>query len=212
MLVFIGGACLNNGKRATDESGAGVKGRVVVVVVDESWDQCGCGVMRNQNNARNPSMTRLPHAVKDENLSQNILMQRTNLSHLLNPSDTGSQSGKGSFRLQDNAQITNDSEQYMAMQQPPLIQSTITLPQNTTNTKTSNNSKPSISQQIPMYKQDKPVASEQVSSNDGKVMNTYGTANSAQNPDPMRLSLDASNTDVIQIQLYRQVKLFFRNF
>ncbi|THU95831.1 hypothetical protein K435DRAFT_859185 [Dendrothele bispora CBS 962.96] len=55
-----------------------------------------------------------------------------------------------------------------------------------------------------MYKQDKPVASEPVSSNDGKVMNTYGTANSAQNSDPMRLSLDASNTDVIQIQLYCQ--------
>ncbi|THU97907.1 hypothetical protein K435DRAFT_857243 [Dendrothele bispora CBS 962.96] len=92
----------------------------------------------------------------------------------------------------------------MAMQQPPLIQSTITLPQNTTNTKTSNNSKPSISQQIPMYEQDKPVASGPVSSNDGKVMNTYGTANSAQNSDPMRLSLDDSNTDVIQIQLYCQ--------
>ncbi|THU89606.1 hypothetical protein K435DRAFT_865127 [Dendrothele bispora CBS 962.96] len=150
-------------------------------------------------------------------------MQKINLSHLINPSDTGSKSGNGSFRLQGNAQITNgmpfdhsgyldifppklhvDSEQYMAMQQPPLIQSTITLPQNTTNTKTSNNSKPLISQQIPMYKQDKPVASEPVSSNDGKVMNTYGTANSAQNSDPMRLSLDASDTDVIQIQLYRQ--------
>ncbi|THU90367.1 hypothetical protein K435DRAFT_802086 [Dendrothele bispora CBS 962.96] len=121
------------------------------------------------------------------------------------PSDTWSQSGNGSFRLQGNAQITNDSEQHMAMQQPPLIQSTITLPQNTTNTKTSNNSKPSISQQIPMYEQDKPVASEPVLSNDGKVMNTYGTANSAQNSDSMRLSLDDSNTDVIQIQLHCQV-------
>ncbi|THU94679.1 hypothetical protein K435DRAFT_798733 [Dendrothele bispora CBS 962.96] len=104
-----------------------------------------------------------------------------NLSHPINPSDTGSQSGNGSFRLQGNAQITN-----------------------ATNTKTSNNSKPLISQQIPMYEQDKPVASGPVSSNDGKVMNTYGTANSAQNSDPMRLSLDDSNTDVIQIQLYCQ--------
>ncbi|THU86394.1 hypothetical protein K435DRAFT_805138 [Dendrothele bispora CBS 962.96] len=76
--------------------------------------------------------------------SCNILMQETNLRHLLNPSDTGSQSGNGSFRLQDNAQITKgcldifppklhvDPEQYMAMQQSPLIQSTITLPQNST--------------------------------------------------------------------------------
>ncbi|THU87697.1 hypothetical protein K435DRAFT_804089 [Dendrothele bispora CBS 962.96] len=154
----------------------------------------------------------VPCVVKDQELSQNILMQKINLnlshlSHLIDPSDTGSQSGNGSFRLQGNAQITNDSEQHMAMQQPPLIQSTITLPQNTTNTKTLNNSKPSISQQIPMYEQDKPVASELVSSNNGKVMNTYGTANFAQDSDPMRLSLDDSNTDVMSFKFNSTVKV-----
>ncbi|THU94678.1 hypothetical protein K435DRAFT_798732 [Dendrothele bispora CBS 962.96] len=135
-------------------------------------------------------ITGLPRVVKDQELSQNILMQKINLnlSHLINPSDTGSQSGNGSFRLQGNAQITNDSEHYMAMQQPPLIQSTITLPHNST-------LEFFLNIHIPMYEQDKPVASEPVSSNDGKVMNTYGTANSAQNSDPMRLSLDDSNTD-----------------
>ncbi|THU90364.1 hypothetical protein K435DRAFT_802083 [Dendrothele bispora CBS 962.96] len=163
---------------------------------------------RQTANERSPTRSQGPGTVpKILTPPADILMQKINLnlSHLMYPSDTWSQSGNGSFRLQGNAQITNDSEQHMAMQQPPLIQSTITLPQNTTNTKTSNNSKPSISQQIPMYEQDKPVASEPVLSNDGKVMNTYGTANSAQNSDSMRLSLDDSNTDVIQIQLHCQV-------